>query len=251
MNTTMMNVRTVSLVKELSTEMRHGANGDFESKTIMFRIATDRNYRISKTENGKTTMEYPTDFYLAKATGKVAESLAQYCTAKKEDGKLVSRHLLVSGSFETYQKDVTEHVTLTNVNINGVLYNVEGDVVLPNRTQYIFVIDSFSFLDKNPAPQTPSASAAPMAAPAAAPVQAAPVQATAPVQYQQSAPAYAQQGAPMGQAPAAPVAPMPAAPVATAPTAATYAAAPQGAPVAPPAPTVGQNFVNSSGTAPF
>lgn len=244
MNVTMMNARTVAVTKELTTEMRHGANGDFESKSIFFRIAVDRNHRLARTVNGQTTMEYPTDFYLAKATGAVAENLAKYCTAKKADGKLVSRHLLLKGSFETYQKDVVEPVEL-QVNINGTLYNVKGETTLKNRTQYVFVIDEFTFLDKNPTPNNggnvataaPAMATAAPAAYASQPQQAAPVMAQAPVTQM-----------PQGQVPMA----QPSASVmAQAPVAAQPVMAQAQAPVAPQAPTVDQNFVAAGGTAPF
>lgn len=180
-----LNARTVSVVRELSSEKRNGANGQYESKSITFCIAVDRDYRVPRVENGKTTTEVPTDFWLARASGAIAQTLSDCCTAKKENGKLVSRHLLLSGNFEKYRttKMVKHkgkaHVVIRNVNINGALYNVEDDVVdvefesEDEVENTIFVIDGFTFLDKKPDAQTASApAAAPVAAPVATPIAA-------------------------------------------------------------------------------
>lgn len=159
MKTSYLNARTVAMVKPLTVEKRNGANGEFESKTILFRIAVDRDYKTTRTENGKTISEYPTDFWLAKATGAVAQALADNCTATKEDGKLVSRHLLLNGNFEKYNSVRKQKVSLqTQANINGQIYqlnlvDVEADVQQDNT---IFVIDSFMFLDKKPETAKPA-----------------------------------------------------------------------------------------------
>lgn len=204
MTHTILNARTVSLVRELTTEQRNGVNGQYESKTIMFRIAVDRDYRSTRVENGKTITETPTDFWLARASGEVAQRLNDYCTQKKENGKLVSRHLLLSGNFETYQttKMVKHkgkaHVVIPNVNIGGAYYNIEHDVVdvefesEDTIDNTIFVIDGFTFLDRKPDAQaTPASTAAaptampvatPVAAPAAQTVTVAPQPATQPAQ---------------------------------------------------------------------
>lgn len=144
-----MDARTVSIAKEYSVTSRHGVNGAFEAKSIMIRVAVDRDYRVTKVENGVQSSVYPTDFFVAKATGAVAETLARYCTAKRADGKLISRHLLLVGTFETYKKDVVAK----NATMNTAMGQITGEAVLPNYTQTIFVIESFKFLDKNPIPQ--------------------------------------------------------------------------------------------------
>lgn len=149
MKSTILDARTVAVVKDLKVEKRHGINGEFESKEILVRIAVDRDYKVTRTENGKTISEYPTDFWLAKFTGPVAQVFADHCTATKENGKLISRHLLLNGNFENYTN--TRKVT-QQVNINGQLYNVEFDI--PNNNNTIFVVDSMKFLDKNPANNT-------------------------------------------------------------------------------------------------
>lgn len=144
MKTCLLDARTVAIVRDLRVEKRQGVNGEFESKDILVRIAVDRDYKVTRTENGKTISEYPTDFWLAKFTGNVAQIFADHCANTKEDGKLVSRHLLLNGNFESYKgvRKVTKQI-----NINNQLYNVEFDVEVDNT---IFIVDSMKFLDKNP-----------------------------------------------------------------------------------------------------
>lgn len=149
MQSTVLDARTVSIVRDLQVEQRTGANGTFESKSILFRIAVDRPYKVTRQENGKTISENPTDFWLAKATGNVAQAIADYCTAKKEDGKLASRRLLLNGNFENYNSPRKIKATLP-VTIGGVMYNVEGEVEVPNNTSTIFIVSEFKFLDSNP-----------------------------------------------------------------------------------------------------
>lgn len=194
MKTSILNARTVAIVRDLKTEKRQGANGEFESKDILFRIAVDRDYKVTRQENGKTISERPTDFWLAKATGNVAQIFADHCTATKEDGKLISRHLLLSGNFENYQNTRTVKAKVQpQVNINGQVYQLDLEVEVPveNNNNTIFIVDSIEFLDSNPANRTASAGntgatvasavATPVTpvAPAATPVQ--PVQQAQPV----------------------------------------------------------------------
>ena len=192
MKSCILDARTVAIVKDLTVEQRQGANGAFESKEILFRIAVDRDYKVTRQENGKTIQEYPTDFWLAKATGPVAQAFADHCTAKKEDGKLVSRHLLLLGNFETYQKSRNVKETV-QVNINGALYNVNVDLNVPD-TNTIFMVDSIKFLDRpqnTQANNTTVATATATPAMPVAPAQTAPVapaQAVAPVAPAQTAP---------------------------------------------------------------
>lgn len=160
MKTSILNARTVAIVRDLKTEKRQGANGEFESKDILFRIAVDRDYKVTRQENGKTISERPTDFWLAKATGNVAQIFADHCTATKEDGKLISRHLLLSGNFENYQNTRTVKAKVQpQVNINGQVYQLDLEVEVPveNNNNTIFIVDSIEFLDSNPANRTASA----------------------------------------------------------------------------------------------
>lgn len=185
MKSTILDARTVAIVRELQVEKRQGVNGEFESKDILVRIAVDRDYKVRRVENGKTIEEYPTDFWLAKFTGNVAQVFADHCTSTKEDGKLQSRHLLLSGNFENYTN--TRKVKVQpQVNIGGQLYQLDLEVDVPNNNNTIFVVDSMKFLDKNPN-STPAqtgtivttASVTPVGAPVApagVPVAQAPVQ---------------------------------------------------------------------------
>lgn len=206
MKSTILEARTVTVVRELKVEKRTGVNGEFESKDILIRIAVDRDYKVTRTENGKTISEYPTDFWLAKATGNLADVINNYCTATKEDGKLISRHLLLSGSFENYT-NTRKIKTNPQVEINGVMYQLELEVEAPSNNT-IFVIDSIKFLDKNPeavqaqtsntvttatvTPVTP----VPVAQPA---VQAAPVQQAVQVVQTTEAPTVAANYTPAGE----------------------------------------------------
>lgn len=196
MNNTILNARTVAIVRDYKEEKKQGANGEYDSKSILVRIATDRPYSVTRTENGKQITERPTDFWLAKFTGSTAETFNKYCSALKEDGKLQSRHLLLSGNFENYQ---SPRKVSKQVNINGALYNVEFEV---EQTNTIFVVDSMEFLDKAPTNAnttatnavvvTPVATTAPIAQPAVvAPVATQPVAVTAPAVIEQVAQAMA------------------------------------------------------------
>ena len=214
MKTSILNARTVAIVRDLRVEKRQGANGEFESKDILFRIAVDRDYKVTRQENGKTISERPTDFWLAKATGNVAQIFADHCSATKEDGKLISRHLLLSGNFENYQntRNVKAKVQ-PQVNINGQIYQLDLEVEVPveNNSNTIFIVDSIEFLDSNPANRTPSGgnTGATVSSAVATPVTASPVPVAQPAQ------APVQQAQPVQQV-AQPVA-QPAQPVQVAP----------------------------------
>ena len=245
MNSSILRARTVAIVRDFKVEKRQGANGEFESKDILFRIAVDRDYQVSVTENGITGKKRPTDFWLAKCTGEVAERFNKFCTAKDEQGKLVSRHLLLGGNFEQYQKPRKIHAT-PQVNMNGQLVQLEFDMEVPD-TSTIFIVNDIEFLDgkkdTTPANTTPTATIASMTPVGTAPAQA-PVQGATPVQT-----------APVAQTPVqtAPVAQ----PVATAPVAQPAQATPvTQVPVADMSnamnpPVVGAEFTPDGQTAPF
>ena len=211
MKTSILNARTVAIVRDLRVEKRQGANGEFESKDILFRIAVDRDYKVTRQENGKTISERPTDFWLAKATGNVAQIFADHCSATKEDGKLISRHLLLSGNFENYQntRNVKAKVQ-PQVNIGGQIYQLDLEVEVPvdynNNT--IFIVDSIEFLDSNPANRTTTANTgATVSSAVATPVTATPATVAQPVQAPvQTAPAQTA-SAPVAQAQPVQVAP--------------------------------------------
>ena len=242
MNSSILRARTVAIVRDFKVEKRQGANGEFESKDILFRIAVDRDYKVTRQENGKTISERPTDFWLAKATGNVAQIFADHCSATKEDGKLISRHLLLSGNFENYQntRNVKAKVQ-PQVNINGQTYQLDLEVEVPveNNNNTIFIVDSIEFLDSNPANRTSSGgnAGATVSSAVATPVTASPVPVTQPAQ------APVQQAQPVQQV-AQPVA-QPAQPVQVAPQTVVQ---PAQAPIMNP-PVVGAGFDGQ--TAPF
>lgn len=239
MKSCILDARTVAIVKDLTVEQRQGANGAFESKEILFRIAVDRDYKVTRQENGKTIQEYPTDFWLAKATGPVAQAFADHCTAKKEDGKIVSRHLLLIGNFETYQKSRNVKETV-QVNINGMLYNVNVDLNVPD-TNTIFMVDGIKFLDR---PQTTQANNATVATATAAP--ATPATPATPAM-----PAMPAAQTPVAQAPVAP-APTPVAqPTQTEPVTNAVTQVAQDMSQAMNPPVVDPNFTAVGQTAPF
>ena len=204
MKTSILNARTVAIVRDLRVEKRQGANGEFESKDILFRIAVDRDYKVTRQENGKTISERPTDFWLAKATGNVAQIFADHCSATKEDGKLISRHLLLSGNFENYQntRNVKAKVQ-PQVNINGQIYQLDLEVEVPveNNSNTIFIVDSIEFLDSNPANRTTSGgnTGATVSSAVATPVTASPTPVVQPVQAPVQQVAQPVQTAPVAQ----------------------------------------------------
>jgi hypothetical protein len=178
-------VRTV-WSQELEVSKKQGATGDYDSKQILFRVATDRNYKVTRTVNGQQVSERPTDFILCRATGSTAQVFADNCTAKDKEGKLISRHLYLIGHIETYRSPRKFPVQAT-VNYNGQLLNIS----LETEAQvdgHIFVVDEIEFLDSKPREVSTVAGATVanvtvVPAQTATPVQnVAPVQNTAPVQ---------------------------------------------------------------------
>lgn len=194
MTNTHLHVRTVSMQELKVTNTGDGR----QTKSIMFRIANDRPYRRPVVENGKTVMKNPTNYWTAKAYGETAQALSDYCSQKKEDGKIVSRRLLLAGNFEQYtetktvkRKGIAKNVVIPNVNVGGALYNVSGnDIEVEVEVEQdfdntIFVVDSFEFLDYKPVNQEKSAepvavvaSATPVATPAQPAQVASPAPAT-------------------------------------------------------------------------
>ena len=214
---TIANGRTV-WVKELVTEKRQGPNGEFDAKSILFRIATNRNYTRTVTKDGQQVEERPTDFILCRANGATAQVIADNCSAVGSDGKLISRYLGLIGHIETYVSDRTFKVENMPVSINGQNYNLTFDTV-QKVDGHIFIVDEIEFLDPKPQPKVQAGGVtvsnvqvAPVQA--TAPVQAQPVQATAPVQTApvtpvQNVPVQPVQPAPQAQVSVQPVVPTP------------------------------------------
>lgn len=141
-------VGNTAWVGELQTKEITGTDGKpFTSQSIMFRIATKRDYYVSRTVNGEVVRERPTDFFSCKATGALAKLIADYASDKREDGKLVSRLVELSGHMETYKAKRTENKT-HQFQIGDSLCEAEiaheYEVV-----EHIFMVDSLNFLDSN------------------------------------------------------------------------------------------------------
>ena len=197
--------RTVSIVTPYKEEQVNGTNGEYTRKSIMFKVATNHRYK-STTPDGK--QEYQTDFFLVRASGKVAETFNKLCgSLKKPDGKHLSRKVLIEGTEENYTKTIIK--TLKDVEIDGKLYDLQ---VPENVERNILIAESITFLDPHPdvlknadgvngkvtatlsatPSATPSASATPQASaqPVAVALQAEaePAQPVAPVAPQPTAP---------------------------------------------------------------
>lgn len=140
-------------VKELQTEKRQGVNGEYDAKSILFRIATPRNYTRTITKDGQQVEERPTDFILCRANGGTAQIIADNCTAVSADGKHISRHLHLIGHIETYLTDRTfkiENLPLSIQNVGTV--NVSFDTT-QKVDGHIFIVDVIEFLDSKPQPK--------------------------------------------------------------------------------------------------
>lgn len=138
--------RTVKILKPYAVEQKTGRNGNFESRMVMWTLATDRDYRQATTNaDGSVTQERHTDFFACRATGPIADRFAKYCNAMKKDengnDKLVSRRIAIEGHLEKYNATRTEQVQLNNGQIIQVSLPEEREVV---------VVESIEFLDANP-----------------------------------------------------------------------------------------------------
>ena len=138
--------RTVKILRPYAVEQKTGRNGVFESKMVMWTLATDRDYRQATTNaDGSVTQERHTDFFACRATGPIADLFAKYCNAMKKDEngneKLVSRRIAIEGHLEKYNAQRTEQVQLNNGQIIQVTLPEEREVV---------VVESIEFLDANP-----------------------------------------------------------------------------------------------------
>lgn len=137
------NARTV-WVGELKTESKVGADGQpYISKQILFRVASNRDYTVNKVVNGVTVKERPSDFIFCKATGSIAQAIADYASAKDASGKLVSRHLSLHGSLETY---TTYKDMQINANVGGQVQAIQFKAEVE---QTIFIVKELDFLDSS------------------------------------------------------------------------------------------------------
>lgn len=106
--------------------------GEFDS--IYFSCASSRGV---KKEEGKVD----TDFILVKFVGKLADVMRDYASETNGDGKLMSRHIYVSGHLETYQ---AERPVEFDTVIDGEEYTVKSTV---KETRFVLVAEHVEFLD--------------------------------------------------------------------------------------------------------
>lgn len=139
------NVRTV-WVGDLKVENKIGADGNaFQHKTIHFKVASNRDYSITKVVNGQAVKERPSDFVLCRATGNLAQVIADYASAKNTEGKTISRFVSLHGALETFMGQKTINIEKI-VAINGVNYRVPFSETI-NVEQSVFVVKDIEFLD--------------------------------------------------------------------------------------------------------
>lgn len=141
--------RTVD-VHELKVENKVGTDKvPYVAKSITFKVASNRNYPVTKVINGVPTKIRPTDFVFCKATGQLAQVIADYASERKPDGKIVSRHLYLEGHLETYvgskEIELNEKVPL-----GDKTYNVKFKPKVA-VDQTIFIVKELEFLDSAPA----------------------------------------------------------------------------------------------------
>lgn len=140
----MLSVHTVCrTVKVGKLEECEDANKN-KYKSIGFTVATKRNYSTSKTINGVTIKERPSDFIYCKAKGKTAEIIANNCSSKTADGKIVSRFLSITGIIEIYTSRRKMQITPV---IDDVQRNIKINVQQPNA---ILLVQEVEFLDSKP-----------------------------------------------------------------------------------------------------
>lgn len=192
-------VRTV-WVKDLVVEKRQGPNGEFDAKSILFRIATNRNYTRTVTKDGQQVEERPTDFILCRANGATAQIIQDNCSAVGPDGKVISRHLALYGHIETYVTDRIFKIENMPVSINGQTYNLTFDTT-QKVDGHIFIVDEIEFLDPKPQPKVQAG----QATVTNIQVNAQPVQVAQPAVQAQVPVAQAPQVAVQPQAPTQPV----------------------------------------------
>jgi hypothetical protein len=139
------NARTVRM-GELQIENKTNAEGQaYQSKSILFTVASNRDYSVTKTVNGQQVKERPSDFVFCKAMGNIAQALADYASEKDANGKLVSRFIELAGHLETYTTKRTIPIEKV-LTIGGKQYKVNLDTQI-DVEQTIFIVKELQFLD--------------------------------------------------------------------------------------------------------
>ena len=162
----MTNARTVR-VQELKVEKRNaGTPNEFDAKSILFTVASNRPYSVVKKDangvvimqDGQPVKERPSDFILCKATGNLAQTIADHCSSKKAivgGEQTISRFLSLEGHLETYKS--LKPVKLDKiVNIAGKDYKIEFDTKVEVDASIFVVSEIVDFLDSKPVTTAPS-----------------------------------------------------------------------------------------------
>lgn len=158
------NARTVK-VFELKVEKRNaGTTNEFDAKSILFTVASNRPYAITKKNpdgsvvmlNGVPAKERQSDFFLCKATGNLAQTIADHCADTKPvvggaPGAIttISRFLSLEGHLENY-KSMKPVKMEKIVNIAGKDYKIEFDTKIEVDATIFIVHDIVDFLDSKP-----------------------------------------------------------------------------------------------------
>lgn len=136
-----------------------GNNGQ-QVPQLFFTLAIKRNYQAGQGDN----RDYPTDFMHCKVTGRNAEIFNQYCSQVDQNGKLISRHLMVEGEITQYKTTRKVEVPALQVNLGGQMYSIQPDPVEIPDTGTTLEVDRISFLDyKNNNTQNAQATVQPVA----------------------------------------------------------------------------------------
>lgn len=143
-------VRTVWVKDVVETTGKDKEGNEYKSKSILFRVASRRNYTRPVTKDGKTTDEYPTDYMLCRANGKVADIIANNCKFTDENGKLISRHLNIYGHIETFVQERKFTVDDLTIELNGEDISVDPFETVQKVDNYIFIVNDLEFLDPKP-----------------------------------------------------------------------------------------------------
>jgi len=158
-----MNARTVKVYDIQNMTGKNNATGeDYNRKSILFRVATRRDYLVNKKDaagnvimkDGKPEREYPSDFILCKATGDLADVIANNCKFVDTSGKDISRHLALEGHIETFTKNRDLEYE-KEVQIEGKDYTITFTKSITEDAM-IFVVTNVNFLDPKPTTASPT-----------------------------------------------------------------------------------------------
>lgn len=129
----------------------YGEGTDKEFKTIMFSVATNREYvqtkvddngKVVTDEEGKPVKVRQSDFFRCKANNRLAILVDRNLNLRKEDGKINSRLIQLWGHLESVKVMVE-----TPLAVDGFDETIYVDI---EKTVTTFIVESIEFLDANP-----------------------------------------------------------------------------------------------------